>query len=122
MPVYSHAIGVRNHRFDGLRTLLARATPERSGDHLAGVAAGSAEERAAAQMALAEVPLRQFLCEAVVPYEDDEVTRLIVDSHDAQAFATVAHLTVGGFREWLLSDAADGDSLAAVSRGLTPEM
>jgi ethanolamine ammonia-lyase large subunit len=122
MPVYSQTIGLRNHRFDGLRTLLARATPERSGDHLAGVAAGSAEERAAAQMALADVPLRQFLGEAVVPYEDDEVTRLIVDTHDAKAFAPVAHLTVGGFREWLLSDAADGDSLAAVSRGLTPEM
>jgi ethanolamine ammonia-lyase large subunit len=122
MPVYSHAIGIRNHRFDGLRTLLARATPERSGDHLAGVAAGSGEERAAAQMALAEVPLRQFLNEAVVPYEDDEVTRLIIDSHDAQGFAAVAHLTVGGFREWLLSDDADGEALAALAKGLTPEM
>ncbi|WP_341891936.1 ethanolamine ammonia-lyase subunit EutB [Variovorax sp. YR752] len=122
MPVYSHAVGVRNHRFDGLRMLLARATPERSGDHLAGVAAGSAEERAAAQMALAEVPLRQFLNEVVVPYEDDEVTRLIIDSHDAQAFAAVAHLTVGGFREWLLSDDTDGEALAALARGLTPEM
>ena len=122
MPIYSHAVGARQFRFDSLKTLLARATPERSGDHLAGVAAGTAEERAAAQMALADVPLRQFLNEAVVPYEADEVTRLIVDTHDAVAFAAVAHLTVGGFREWLLSDAADGAALAALSPGLTPEM
>jgi ethanolamine ammonia-lyase large subunit len=122
MPAYHHAVGVRSFRFDSLRALLARASPDRSGDHLAGVAAGTAEERAAAQMALADVPLRQFLNEAVVPYEADEVTRLIVDTHDAVAFAAVAHLTVGGFREWLLSDAADGAALAAVSPGFTPEM
>jgi ethanolamine ammonia-lyase large subunit len=122
MPVYSHTVGARSFRFDSLKALLARATPERSGDHLAGVAAGSAEERAAAQMALADVPLRQFLNEAVVPYEDDEVTRLIVDTHEAAAFAPVAHLTVGGFREWLLSDEADGAALSAISPGLTPEM
>ena len=122
MPAYSHTVGARSFRFGDLKTLLARATPERSGDHLAGVAAGSAEERAAAQMALANVPLRQFLNEAVVPYEDDEVTRLIVDTHDAAAFAAVAHLTVGGFREWLLSDDADGEGLAALAPGITPEM
>jgi len=97
MPLYSCTVGVRNFRFDSLKTLLARATPERSGDRLAGVAAATAEERVAAQMTLADVPLRQFLNEVVVPYEDDEVTRLIVDSHDATAFAAVAHLTVGGF-------------------------
>ena len=122
MPAYSHTVGTRSFRFADLKTLLARATPERSGDHLAGVAAGSAEERAAAQMALANVPLRQFLNEAVVPYEDDEVTRLIVDTHDAAAFAAVAHLTVGAFREWLLSDEADGEALTALTPGLTPEM
>jgi ethanolamine ammonia-lyase large subunit len=122
MPAYSHTVGVRSFRFDDLKSLLARATPERSGDHLAGVAAGSAEERAAAQMALAEVPLRQFLNEAVVPYETDEVTRLIIDSHDAPAFTAVAHLTVGGLREWLLSDDADSATLAALAPGLTPEM
>ena len=91
MPAYSHAIGSRRFVFDDLKTLLARATPDRSGDHLAGVAAASAEERAAAQMALAQVPLRQFLNEAVVPYESDEVTRLIIDTHDAVAFSKVAH-------------------------------
>ena len=122
MPAYSHAVGTRSFRFDDLKTLLARATPERSGDHLAGVAAGSAEERAAAQMALADVPLRQFLNEAVVPYESDEVTRLIVDTHDAAAFAPIAHLTVGSFREWLLSDEADSEGLATLTAGITPEM
>ncbi|MDL2339284.1 MAG: ethanolamine ammonia-lyase subunit EutB, partial [Pseudomonadota bacterium] len=122
MASYSHSIGARSFRFDSLKTLLARATPERSGDHLAGVAAGTAEERAAAQMALADVPLRQFLNEAVVPYEADEVTRLIVDTHDAAAFAAIAHLTVGGFREWLLSDEVDSEALALASPGITPEM
>jgi ethanolamine ammonia-lyase large subunit len=122
MPVYNHTVGSRSFRFDDLKSLLARATPERSGDHLAGVAAGSAEERAAAQMALADVPLRQFLNEAVVPYEADEVTRLIIDTHDAAAFAAVAHLTVGGLREWLLSDDADSAALAALAPGIAPEM
>ena len=122
MPAYHHSVGARTFRFDDLKTLLARATPERSGDHLAGVAAGSAVERAAAQMALADLPLRQFMNEAVVPYEADEVTRLIIDTHDAAAFAPVAHLTVGSFREWLLSDAVDGEALAALASGLTPEM
>ena len=122
MPAYHHTVGTQRYRFDDLKTLLARATPERSGDHLAGVAAGSAEERAAAQRALAEVPLRQFLNEAVVPYEADEVTRLIIDTHDAAALAPVAHLTVGGLREWLLSDEADGAALRALAPGLTPEM
>ena len=122
MPPYRHAVGLHTHVFADLKTLLARATPERSGDHLAGVAAGSAEERVAAQRALAELPLREFLNEAVVPYEADEVTRLIIDGHDDAAFAPVAHLTVGGFREWLLSDAADAAALASLAPGLTPEM
>jgi ethanolamine ammonia-lyase large subunit len=105
-----------------LRTLLAKASPPRSGDVLAGVAAESAEERVRAQMALAEVPLRRFLNEAVVPYEDDEVTRLIVDTHDAAAFAPIAHLTVGDFRDWLLRYETTEATLAALAPGITPEM
>ncbi|MBZ8140205.1 ethanolamine ammonia lyase large subunit [Rubrivivax gelatinosus] len=119
---WSHVVGGTRHVFDDLRTLLARASPARSGDELAGVAAASRSERAAAQHALAELPLATFLNEAVVPYEDDEVTRLIVDTHDRAAFAPVAHLTVGGLRDWLLSDAADEAALAALAPGLTPEM
>lgn len=105
-----------------LRLLLAHASPLRSGDQLAGLAAETAEQRVRAQMRLADVPLRRFLDEPVIPYESDEVTRLICDSHVAAAFALVAHLTVGGFRDWLLSDAATGDALAALAPGLTPEM
>ena len=122
MTTYAHVIDGTRHVFEDLRTLLACATPERSGDRLAGVAAGSAVQRAAAQMALADVPLGTFLQEAVVPYEADDVTRLIVDSHDGAAFAAIAHLTVGGFREWLLSDDVDADVLARVTPGITPEM
>jgi ethanolamine ammonia-lyase large subunit len=119
--MYAHTVGGERHHFPDLRTLLAKATPLRSGDRLAGLAAGTAGERVAAQMALAELPLRAFLDQAVVPYETDEVTRLIVDTHDAVAFAPVAHLTVGGLREWLLSDAADSGTLAALAPGITPE-
>src|SRR4030095_15206898 len=120
--VYRQIIGATSYVFADLRELLAKATPPRSGDRLAGIAAGSAEQMIAARMALADVPLKQFLNEAVVPYEDDEVTRLIVDSHDAPGFAAVSSLTVGGFRDWLLSDAATSETLAKVSRGITPEM
>jgi ethanolamine ammonia-lyase large subunit len=119
---FMHAIGTQRFRFDDLRTLLARAGPLRSGDQLAGVAAATAQERVAAQMALAEVPLTAFLNEAVVPYEADEVTRLIVDTHDALAFAPVSPFTVGDFRNWLLGDEADERALAALAPGLTPEM
>ncbi|GAP37495.1 ethanolamine ammonia-lyase subunit EutB [Piscinibacter sakaiensis] len=112
----------RQYVFPTLADLLAKATPERSGDQLAGLAAESAQQRVAAQMALADLPLRHFLNEAVVPYEHDEVTRLIVDSHDAAAFAPVAHLTVGDFRDWLLRDETDAAVLAALRPGLTPEM
>lgn len=122
MSGFQHSVGGQTWRFADLKELLAKATPARSGDVLAGVAAGSDVERVAAQMALAEVPLKHFLSEAVIPYEADEVTRLILDSHDAQAFAPVAHLTVGGFRDWLLGPAADETSLAALAPGLTPEM
>jgi ethanolamine ammonia-lyase large subunit len=122
MPIYSHALGGETYRFDGLAALMARATPLRSGDALAGVAAATEAERAAAQYALADLPLTTFLTEAVVPYEADDVTRLIVDTHDAGAFAPVAHLTVGALRDWLLSDAADAAALRALAPGLTPEM
>ena len=119
---FAHTLGGTRYLFPDLRTLLARATPYRSGDALAGIAADSAAERVAAQMALADLPLRHFLSEAVIPYEADEVTRLILDTHDAAAFAPVAHLTVGGFRDWLLSAAATPEALAALRPGLTPEM
>jgi ethanolamine ammonia-lyase large subunit len=110
------------YHFEDLRDLLAKASPYRSGDALAGIAAESGEQRVAAQMTLADVPLRAFLQEALVPYEEDEVTRLIIDTHDAAAFAPVAALTVGDLRDWLLSDAATGEALTAVAPGLTPEM
>ena len=120
--MYAATIGATRYSFPDLRGLLARASPARSGDSLAGVTAASAEERVAAQMALADLPLTAFLSEAVVPYEDDEITRLIVDTHDHQAFAAVSHLTVGGLRDWLLSDAATSAALTALAPGLTPEM
>ena len=119
---YRHAIGNTAYVFDDLRDLLAKASPPRSGDRLAGLAAESAEQMVAARIALADVPLRQFLNETVIPYETDEVTRLIVDSHDAGAFAAVASLTVGSFRDWLLSGQASPDVLKRISRGITPEM
>lgn len=105
-----------------LRELLAKASPLRSGDVLAGIAAENEEERIRAQMALADVPLKRFLSECVVPYETDEVTRLIMDSHDAQAFAPVSSFTVGQLRDWLLTPAADTATLTALAPGLTPEM
>ncbi len=121
-PPYRHTVGSHVYVFRDLKDLMAKATPSRSGDLLAGVAAHSAEERVAAQMALAAVPLRTFLSEALVPYEVDEVTRLIFDTHSTTAFAVVSHLTVGDFRNWLLSDAADTDALVALAPGITPEM
>jgi ethanolamine ammonia-lyase large subunit len=119
---FTHTVGVRRHVFADLRTLLARASPARSGDALAGIAAASEEERMAARMALADMPLARCLSEALVPYEDDEVTRLIVDSHEAAAFAEVASLTVGDFRNWLLRHETDSATLARVAPGITPEM
>lgn len=120
--MHATTIGHTRHVFDDLKALLACAGPHRSGDALAGVAAESDERRVAARRVLADLPLKAFLEEAVVPYEEDEVTRLILDTHDAAAFAPVAHMTVGQFREWLLSDAADTAALAALAPGLTPEM
>jgi ethanolamine ammonia-lyase large subunit len=119
---YRHTIDGSAYVFADLRDLLAKATPPRSGDRLAGIAADSAEQMIAARIALADVPLKQFLQETVIPYEDDEVTRLIVDTHDVSAFASVSSLTVGSFRDWLLSDAASGEAFRKISRGITPEM
>src|SRR5262245_12240666 len=106
------------YRFADLKELLAKASPLRSGDVLAGIAAASDEERMAARMALADLPLKTFLTEAVVPYDEDDVTRLILDSHDAAAFAPISHLTVGDFRDWLLSE----QDLTPIRTGVTPEM
>ena len=119
---FAHSIGSTRYTFADLRDLLAKATPLRSGDVLAGVAAESAEQRVAAQYALADLPLAHFCEEAVVPYEDDEVTRLIVDAHDEGAFAPVRSFTIGELRNWLLSEEATGERIAALGPGLTPEM
>ncbi len=120
MATYHGIAGGERFAFNGLAPLLSAATPEKSGDQLAGIAAASALERVAARYALADLPLTTFLTEAVVPYEADEVTRLIIDSHDPGAFAPLRSLTVGGLRDWLL--AADTAALARVAPGLTPEM
>ncbi|TVZ40964.1 ethanolamine ammonia-lyase heavy chain [Alteromonadaceae bacterium 2753L.S.0a.02] len=119
---YRHTLGSHTYQFSNLAELMAKASPPRSGDRLAGVIAETAEQRVVAQMTLAELPLKTFLNEALVPYENDEVTRLILDTHNAEAFAPVAHLTVGDFRNWLLSDNATQESLATLRPGLTPEM
>jgi ethanolamine ammonia-lyase large subunit len=122
MSGYSCVLGAVRHGFADLRTLLACASAQRSGDELAGIAAASHTERVAARFALADVPLKAFLQEELIPYETDEVTRLILDSHQPAAFAPVSHLTVGGLRDWLLSYEADTPTLAALAPGLTPEM
>jgi ethanolamine ammonia-lyase large subunit len=119
---YQTTVGGRVYRFDDLKTLLAKASPARSGDTLAGLAADTNEERVAARMALADVPLQRFLDEALIPYETDEVTRLIIDRHDRVAFAPISHLTVGDFRNWLLNDTTDSALLNQVAPGITPEM
>jgi len=119
---YQFSAGIHTYQFADLKEVMAKATPARSGDFLAGVAAETYAERMAARMCLAEVPLKRFLEELLIPYETDEVTRLIIDSHDAQAFAEISHLTVGDFRDWLLSDEADSATLKRVSPGITPEM
>lgn len=119
---YQTTVGGRVYRFDDLKTLLAKASPARSGDTLAGLAADTNEERVAARMALADVPLQRFLDEALIPYETDEVTRLIMDRHNRAAFAPISHLTVGDFRNWLLNDTTDSALLSQVAPGITPEM
>ncbi len=120
--MYGITLGHTRHRFRDLKHVMAAASPLRSGDQLAGLAADSAEQRIAARMVLAEVPLRQFLDTPLVPYEADEVTRLICDRHDAAAFAPIAGFTVGQFRDWLLNPATAAAALAAVAPGVTPEM
>jgi ethanolamine ammonia-lyase large subunit len=122
MSTYQATTNSQTWKFAGLRELMAKATPLRSGDCLAGIAADSAQQRVAAQMALADVPLNQFLEEVLIPYEEDEITRLIIDSHDSSAFSPLSAFTVGDFREWLLSDQADRESLRRAAPGITPEM
>ena len=121
IPGYRTSLGARTYHFADLKTLLAKATPLRSGDQLALVAAETAEERVAAQIALADVPLKEFLEEPIIPYETDEVTRLIFDTHDAVAFSSISHLTIGGFRDWLLDNSVDGEIIASASPGIIPE-
>ena len=120
--MYTATVGSTHHTFRDLKELMAKASPPRSGDELAGIAAATGKERVAAQMALADLPLTTFLQDHVVPYESDEVTRLILGGHDAMAFARISHLTVGGFRDWLLSDDATTALLSELARGVTPEM
>lgn len=120
--MYKTTLAHRTYRFASLKDLLAKASPARSGDVLAGISADSAEERMAAKMALADVPLSDILADPLIPYEQDEVTRLIIDTHDPQAFTDISHLTVGDFRDWLLDDSTDTQCLSRVARGITPEM
>jgi ethanolamine ammonia-lyase large subunit len=119
---YQFSIRNHNYFFNDLKTLLAKASPFRTGDALAGLSASSNEERIAAQLALSDVPLKVFLDEVVVPYEDDEITRLIIDNHDKICFSKMSHLTIGEFRDWLLTNEVDNQMLRHISSGLTPEM
>jgi ethanolamine ammonia-lyase large subunit len=120
--MYKTQLANVTYDFKTLRNLMAKATPPRSGDYLAGVGAANNLERVAAQWVLADVPLKQFLTEVLVPYEQDEITRLIIDSHDLVAFMPISHLTVGDFRNWLLSEQATTQVLTDIAKGLTPEM
>jgi len=119
---YHVDIAGSRHRFASLAHVMACASPERSGDALAGIAAASAEQRVAARWLLADLPLTVFLNDLVVPYEADEISSLIIDTHDGESFAAIRHLTVGGLREWLLDELTDARAIASVSRGITPEM
>jgi ethanolamine ammonia-lyase large subunit len=120
--MYQHTILGKVYRFDNLRVLLAKASPFRTGDALAGLSADTYEERVAAQITLADVPLKSFLNEAIIPYEEDEVTRLIIDNHDKNAFNAISHLTIGELRNWLLKDETDTITLKSVADAITPEM
>lgn len=122
MSNYKYTLGNRTYTFKNLADLMAKATPKRSGDLLAGVSAFSSQERVIAQMRLAEVPLKTFLTEALIPYENDEITRLIIDEHNKEAFEAISHLTVGDFRNWLLSDTTTVELIKQVRDGITPEM
>lgn len=119
---FRYTVNSFTYNFKDLKTLMAKASPYRTGDALAGISAESNEERVAAQFALSEVPLNLFLTDHLIPYESDEITRLIVDSHDKISFSTISHLTVGDFRNWLLLDATDKEVLDQIKMGLTPEM
>ncbi|HLH11830.1 MAG TPA: ethanolamine ammonia-lyase subunit EutB [Methylovirgula sp.] len=119
---FHYATGTTRWAFGSLAELMAKATPPRSGDMLAGIAASCAEENVAAKLCLADIPLRRFLEETLVPYEADEITRLIIDTHDREAFAPIAHLTVGEFRNFLLSSEATPEAVSALTPGVTPEM
>lgn len=119
---YKYILGNKTYSFKNLADLMAKATPKRSGDILAGVCALSSQERVVAQMCLAEVPLKTFLNEVLIPYEEDEITRLIIDEHDGEAFKLISHLTVGDFRNWLLSDSTTVDLIKQARAGITPEM
>lgn len=120
--IYRYTIDSLSYQFEDLKAVLAKATPARSGDYLAGVASDTYAERMAARMCLAEIPLKTFVEDLIIPYEADEVTRLIVDTHNQQAFAEISHLTVGDFRDWLLTDEVDTATLTRVAPGITPEM
>lgn len=120
--MYRSTINNFNYQFEDLKAVLAKASPFRSGDVLAGVAAKNYEERVAAQFCLADIPLKTFLTETIIPYETDEITRLIIDDHDAETFSSIAHLTVGGFRDWLLLESTDSQTLALIKNAVTPEM
>ncbi|WP_459916049.1 ethanolamine ammonia-lyase subunit EutB [Desulfocicer niacini] len=122
MSQYRFSIGSHNYRFCDLKELMAKASPLKSGDALAGCGAVSEEERVAAKFALADLPLRVFLNEVLIPYETDDVTRLILDAHDAEAFSPVSSLTVGDFRNWLLSHETRAEQLKSIAPGITPEM
>ena len=119
---YRYTVAHHVYVFEDLKTLLAKATPLRSGDVLAGLASEGEEERVAAQLALADLPLKTFLQEALIPYESDDITRLIIDEHRADAFAPISHFTVGQLRDWLLSDQVETSTLQGIAPGLTPEM
>ncbi|WP_419770443.1 MAG: ethanolamine ammonia-lyase subunit EutB [Candidatus Marinarcus sp.] len=119
---YTYILGKETYTFKNLSDLMAKATPKRSGDILAGVGASSSQERVVAQMCLAEVPLKTFLNDLLIPYEDDEITRLIIDDHESEAFQLISHLTVGDFRDWLLSDATTVEVIKQARAGMTPEM
>lgn len=120
--IYQHSVGNFNFSFPDLKTVLAKASPEKSGDQMAGLAAKSEQERIAAKLVLADLPLKHFLAEEIIPSEIDNVSQLIQDSFDAKAFEVISHLTVGGFRDWLLDYKTDGGKIKQVSPGLTPEM
>ncbi|MFT6927187.1 MAG: ethanolamine ammonia-lyase large subunit, partial [Psychromonas sp.] len=122
MSKYRYQLGGHVYQFASLADLMAKASPLRSGDQLAGVAALSSEQRVVAQMLLADLPLKDFLQETLIPYESDEITRLIIDEHDSAAFAEIAHLTVGDFRNWLLKETTTAVELTRIRSGITPEM